>query len=141
MDETIKFEALLDRVAEADFVISVLPSTPETKGLLTEEHFKAMKDNAVFMNFGRGDLVAESILIAALKSNEIRHAVLDVFEMNRYLLKMNYGHLRIVRYHHMFQVFPGSMLKEPSLFLKKIWSKWLQGERDLVNLIDLELGY
>ena len=37
---------LFDKLAEADFVISVLPSTPETKGLLTEEHFKAMKDNA-----------------------------------------------------------------------------------------------
>ena len=80
MDETIKFEALMDRLGEADFVISVLPSTPETKGLLTEEHFKAMKDNAVFMNFGRGDLFAESILVDALKKNEIRHAVLDVFE-------------------------------------------------------------
>ena len=41
MDETIKFEALMDRLGEADFVISVLPSTPETKGLLTEGHFKA----------------------------------------------------------------------------------------------------
>ena len=44
MDETIVFEDLLDRLDEADFVISVLPSTPETKGLLTEEHFKAMKE-------------------------------------------------------------------------------------------------
>ena len=40
---------------------------------------------------------------------------------SRYLLTMNYGHLQIVRYHHMFQVFPESMLKEPSLFLKKTW--------------------
>ena len=51
MDETITFEALLDKLPEADFVISVLPSTPETKGLLTAEHFKAMKDNARLHEF------------------------------------------------------------------------------------------
>ena len=33
------------------------------------------------MNFGRGDLVDEAVLINALKNNVIGHAVLDVFEI------------------------------------------------------------
>ena len=40
-----------------------------------------MKKTAVFMNFGRGDLVDETVLIKALKNGVIGHAVLDVFEI------------------------------------------------------------
>ena len=80
MDEIITFNHLVDRLPEADYVISVLPSTPETKGLLTKQHFEAMKETAVFMNFGRGDLVDEALLIEVLKNEVIGHAVLDVFE-------------------------------------------------------------
>ena len=39
MDETIVFDELISKLSEADYVISVLPSTPETKGLLTEDTF------------------------------------------------------------------------------------------------------
>ena len=48
MNETIQFDSLLSRLPEADIVISVLPSTAKTKGLLTETHFKAMKKTADF---------------------------------------------------------------------------------------------
>ena len=80
MDEGIVFGQLLEKLPEADFVISVLPSTEETRGLLTATHFKAMKETAVFMNFGRGDLFDEGVLIDALKHETIGHAVLDVFK-------------------------------------------------------------
>lgn len=80
MDERILFDQLLGKLPEADFVISVLPSTEETRGLLTAAHFKAMKESVIFMNFGRGDLFDEEVLIEALKTEEIGHAVLDVFK-------------------------------------------------------------
>lgn len=80
MDEGILFDQLLGKLPEADFVISVLPSTEETRGLLTAAHFKAMKESVIFMNFGRGDLFDEEVLIEALKTEEIGHAVLDVFK-------------------------------------------------------------
>lgn len=81
MDEGILFDQLLGKLPEADFVISVLPSTEETRGLLTAAHFKAMKESVIFMNFGRGDLFDEEVLIEALKTEEIGHAVLDVFKI------------------------------------------------------------
>jgi phosphoglycerate dehydrogenase-like enzyme len=141
MDETIKFEALLDRLGVADFVISVLPSTPETKGLLTEGHFKAMKNNAVFMNFGRGDLFSERILIAALKSNEIRHAVLDVFETEPLPTDHELWLLTNCTVSPHVSSFSGKYVERALVIFEENLGKWQQGERDLLNLIDMELGY
>ncbi|RFU63012.1 D-2-hydroxyacid dehydrogenase [Peribacillus glennii] len=70
---------LLTILPQADYVVSVLPSTKETKGLLKAEHFTKMKDEAVFVNIGRGDLYDEETLLTALGKQEIAHAVLDVF--------------------------------------------------------------
>ncbi|WP_186673621.1 D-2-hydroxyacid dehydrogenase [Sporosarcina sp. BP05] len=141
MDETIKFEALLDRVGEADFIISVLPSTPETKGLLTEGYFKAMKDNAVFMNFGRGDLFAEPILIAALKSNEIRHAVLDVFEVEPLPADNELWSLGNCTVSPHVSSLSGKYVERALVIFEENLGKWQQGKRDLLNLIDMNLGY
>lgn len=80
MDEMTSFDHLLDVLPQADIVLSVLPSTEETHHLITAEHFKAMKNDAMFLNFGRGSLVETQVLIEALTTNEIGHAICDVFE-------------------------------------------------------------
>jgi len=80
MDHMISFDQLNDELPKMDIVISVLPSTPETRGLLTYEHFVLMKKDAIFMNFGRGDLVKEEQLVKAMQERQIAFAVLDVFE-------------------------------------------------------------
>lgn len=67
-------------LAESDFVCLVLPLTDETHHLIGEKQFKAMKSSAVFINAGRGPVVDEHALIAALKAGEIHAAGLDVFE-------------------------------------------------------------
>lgn len=65
---------------KGDYVAAVLPSTEETSGLLTEEHFQTMPEHAVFLNMGRGDLVATDVILDAVRKGEIAHAVLDVME-------------------------------------------------------------
>ncbi|MBB1202184.1 glyoxylate/hydroxypyruvate reductase GhrB [Enterobacteriaceae bacterium 89] len=65
---------------EADFVCSILPLTEETRHLFGAEQFKKMKRSAIFINAGRGPVVDEQALIAALKTGEIHAAGLDVFE-------------------------------------------------------------
>lgn len=67
-------------LAEADFVCSILPLTPETRGLLKAAEFARMKSSAIFINIGRGQVVDETALIAALENGVIRAAGLDVFE-------------------------------------------------------------
>lgn len=78
-DEIYPMDKLSMLLPETDFIVSVLPSTNETKHLLKEEHFKAMKETAVFINVGRGDLIEDEVLMNALKNKEIAHAYLDVF--------------------------------------------------------------
>ncbi len=65
---------------EADFVCLILPLTDETHHLMGKAQFKKMKKSAIFINAGRGPVVDEQALIAALKNGEIHAAGLDVFE-------------------------------------------------------------
>ena len=65
---------------ESDYVCVVLPLTDETHHMIGAEQFKKMKSSAIFINAGRGPVVDEQALIAALKSGENHAAGLDVFE-------------------------------------------------------------
>lgn len=64
---------------EADFIVSVLPSTPETKHLLGAAAFQIMKPSAIVINGSRGAIVDEDALLHALDTDQIRAAGLDVF--------------------------------------------------------------
>lgn len=79
-DTVYRTEQVHAALEQADFVISILPSTEETLYFYKQEHFKSMKPNAVFLNMGRGDAVQSETLIMALDQEQIAHAVLDVFE-------------------------------------------------------------
>ena len=57
-----------------------LPSTPATRGLLTADLLARLPDRAAFVNVGRGDVVAEPELLAALAAGRPAVAHLDVFE-------------------------------------------------------------
>lgn len=73
--------ATLDEVlSQSDFLSMHAPGTPETGGMLTEQHFRRMKPNAIFINTGRGKTVDEAALIKALAEKWIAHAALDVLE-------------------------------------------------------------
>lgn len=80
VDELHKMDKISQILPRVDFIVSVLPSTSETICFLTKEHFQLMKNTAVFINIGRGDLVKEEVLLKALQEKEIAHAFLDVFE-------------------------------------------------------------
>lgn len=71
----------IDRVLpEADVVMSVLPSTPETAHFFTRERFERMKSSAVFINCGRGNAVSHEVLLEALRNGQIAAAGIDVCE-------------------------------------------------------------
>ena len=69
------------RLAEADFVVTTVPHTPETEGMWDIRRFKAMKSSAYFINIGRGMTTKLDDLVAALDDGEIAGAGLDVFEV------------------------------------------------------------
>ena len=67
------------RLAEADFVVTTVPHTPETEGMWDIRRFKAMKSSAYFINIGRGMTTKLDDLVAALDDGEIAGAGLDAF--------------------------------------------------------------
>jgi phosphoglycerate dehydrogenase-like enzyme len=79
VDELYKIGDLTVALPKADFIVSVLPSTKETKHLLKLADFEQMKRSAVFINIGRGDLVEEEVLLQVFEQKLIAHAYLDVF--------------------------------------------------------------
>jgi D-3-phosphoglycerate dehydrogenase len=75
--ESVSLEELAER---SDYISSHLPLTDATRGMLDAAFFARMKPSAYFINTGRGGVVAEADLIAALASKQIAGAGLDVFE-------------------------------------------------------------
>lgn len=67
-------------LGQCDYVVAVLPDTPATTHLLDADAFRAMRPGACLVNVGRGNLVDEPALAAALESGELAGAVLDVFQ-------------------------------------------------------------
>ncbi|KZX14953.1 phosphoglycerate dehydrogenase [Methanobrevibacter filiformis] len=67
-------------IKEADFISIHVPLTKETKHLIGEEEFKAMKNGTFIINCSRGGVIDEDALYDALKSGEIAGAGLDVYE-------------------------------------------------------------
>ncbi len=77
----VKYVSFEELLKTADYVTLHTFLSPETKGLMGAEQFKMMKPTAYFINAGRGGLMDEKALIAAIKNKEILGAALDVFEM------------------------------------------------------------
>lgn len=64
----------------ADFLSVHAALTPETKGMMGEKEFAAMKRTAYIVNCARGPIIKEAALAAALKAGTIAGAALDVYE-------------------------------------------------------------
>lgn len=72
-------EGLKKALSEADIIVTLLPNTPATEKLINEKTIAQMKDGAAIINPGRGQLVDDDALLAALNSGKISGATLDVF--------------------------------------------------------------
>lgn len=66
-------------LARSDFVLLLLPATPETENIIDARRLEQMKPGAWLLNFGRGGLIVDADLVAAVRAGRIAGAVLDVF--------------------------------------------------------------
>jgi phosphoglycerate dehydrogenase-like enzyme len=78
VDELHGTADLHEVLARCDAVVVSAPGTAETENLFDAAAFAAMKPGALFCNVGRGSLVDEPALIAALESGHLGAAILDV---------------------------------------------------------------
>ena len=140
-DETYITKDMLSVLPKADFIVSVLPSTKETKQMYKKEHFKAMADHAIFLNMGRGDVVEEEVLLHALDKCQISHAVLDVFATEP--LPENHPfweHEKVTVTPHLSGVSVHYMERALDIFKENLQS-FLQDKTCVKNLIDVTRGY
>lgn len=73
-----KPDKLMERLPQADVVVVACPLTNETRGLIGEEQFKAMKKTSYFVNIARGGIVQTPALVSALENKLIAGAGFDV---------------------------------------------------------------
>ena len=72
--------SLEEVLRSSDVLINCLPSTPQSRNMLTLEKFDICKENMpIFINVGRGDIAAEETILEALDRGYLSRAVLDVF--------------------------------------------------------------
>ena len=124
----------------ADFVVLILPLTDRTHGLIGEEQLASMKATSRLINVGRGQLVDEHALVAALQSGSIAGAALDVFQTEPLppdspLWRMP----NVIVSPHMSADFHGWLEALADQFVENL-DRWLSN-RPLLNVVDKSLGY
>ncbi|MGE0073098.1 MAG: 2-hydroxyacid dehydrogenase [Thiomonas sp.] len=75
-----QYRGLGDLLHESDHVLLALPYSPEARHLISAKELARMKPGATLVNIGRGGLIDEPALAAALQSGQLGAAGLDVFE-------------------------------------------------------------
>jgi|SRR5690625_539086 len=140
-DQCYKISELDQLLPKVDFVIAVLPSTKETAGLITYDHFKLMQNHAVFLNMGRGDLVTSDDIIKAVRNSEIAHAVLDVFEQEP-LPKDHplWTEENVTVTPHISGLSPYYQQRAIEIFKHNL-DVFLTGENNYINKINISRGY
>jgi phosphoglycerate dehydrogenase-like enzyme len=127
-------------LAASDMVVLLLPLTAETRGSFGTGEFKAMKRGALFFNLGRGAVVDEEALIAALRSGQLAGAGLDVFEQEPLprsspLWKMH----NVIVSPHVGGVSAHTRERAAQFFAVNL-SRYLEGEQ-LLNMVDKKQEY
>jgi len=113
---------------EADVVVLSVPLTPETRHVVDARFLAAMKPGSVLVNVGRGGLVDEPALLAALETGAPEHAVLDVFETEPLPADSAFwGHPRVTLTPHSSGISSGAMDRNDELFLENL-RRYLAGE-------------
>jgi len=140
IDEMYTNENMIFAVSKADYVICALPLTDETYHLLGKDFFKNMKNDAVFINIGRGKVVDESSLIDALKNKTIRGAALDVFEEEPLSKESPLWDMEnVIITPHTAGISPHYMERGIEIIKHNI--KAYLGDGDFINRVDLEKQY
>jgi phosphoglycerate dehydrogenase-like enzyme len=131
---------LREVVADADYVVVVAPLTEETRGMVDRRLLSAMPARATLVNVGRGELVVESDLVAALRAGEIAAAALDVFEKEPLPADSPLWQMpQVFVSPHMAADTVGWRDDLAELFVDNL-RRWQQGEQ-LRNVVDKRLGY
>lgn len=141
-DEMVTMNNIRDLLQKSDFIVSVLPSTPETDGMINKEVINQMKDNVVFINIGRGRNVVENDLITGIESGKIAHAVLDVFAIEPLPAEHPFWDMKKVTITpHLSGISAEYQPRAIKIFEENLKIFLGSSKSDYINVIDLDKGY
>jgi len=140
VDQSYTSADLRQLIAKSDYLLLALPLTPDTRGMIGAAEIAAMKSSAVLINVGRGPVIDEPALIAALDSGKIRGAALDVFSVEplpagHAFYKMN----NVLLSPHTADRVEGFLGPAVDAFLENL-DRFLHG-KPLENVVDKNAGY
>lgn len=125
-------------IETSDFIVLLLPHTPQTENIIDADAFARMKQGAVLINPGRGPLIDDAALIEALDRGNLAHATLDVFRVEP-LPKDHpfWAHPKITVTPHI------AAFTRPETSAKVIAENIRRGEagEELLHLVDRGAGY
>lgn len=75
-----------EMLAQSDLLIGAAPLTPATRHVINTEALAALRPGALLVNIGRGSVVDEGAVLAALQSGHLAGYAADVFEFEDWLL-------------------------------------------------------
>jgi phosphoglycerate dehydrogenase-like enzyme len=140
VDEVLPVERLHELMSRSDDVLVAAPLTPDTRGLVDAGALAAMKPTAILVNVGRGAVVDEAALVAALREKRIRGAALDVFETEPLPARHPFWTLpSVLLSPHCADHVPGWIEDGTRVFLENL-DRFLRGE-PLLNVVDKTRGY
>ncbi len=140
IDQMYGPDGLLMMLSRCDYIVTTLPLTDRTRGLIAAAELAIMKKNAVVINVGRGPTIDERALITALAENRIRGAALDVFDQE----PLPQGHPfysleNVLLSPHCADHTPDWHENAMRFFLAQL-ERFRRGE-DLLNIVDKKRGY
>jgi phosphoglycerate dehydrogenase-like enzyme len=140
VDITYPPTGLREILAQADYLVIILPLTPETRNLIGETELRAMKPTAYLINVARGGIVDEAALIRALRENWIAGAGLDVFATEPLPADSELWDLpNIIISPHNAGTRPDYYELATKQFCKNL-KLYLSG-KELINVVDKQKGY
>lgn len=130
-----------ERLGDYDWVILAVPATPETDGMIGAAELAAMKSTATLVNIARGSVVDQAALVAALDSQQIGGAFLDVtspepLPADDVLWSLDNAHITM---HLSGRAQDKMFLRSAERFLENL-GRWHRGEA-VAPQVDLLLGY
>jgi phosphoglycerate dehydrogenase-like enzyme len=140
VEQTYRPDRRIEMISRCDYVVAAAPLTPETRGMIAEPEFAAMKPTAVVINIGRGPVIREEALVSALSQERIKGAALDVFDheplpKGHPLYKLE----NVLMSPHCADHTPDWLDRAMQFFIAQ-FDRFKKGEA-LMNVVDKKLGY
>ena len=138
--QTYTPERRLAMISRCDYVVVAAPLTSETRGMLGDAEFAAMRPTAVVINVGRGPVINEEAMVGALSSGRIRGAALDVFDHEPLPAGHPFYKLEnVLLSPHCADHTPDWLDNAMQFFIEQ-YERFRKGEA-LLNVVDKKLGY